>query len=106
MFLPYGGETKGKSISKQQISKRLVETIKCANAVHDVEAPQGIKGHQTRKQAVSFAEMAGVDPQLICQAATWASSSTFAKNYRLNLMAEARSDFGRRVLRLAGSSDR
>ena len=73
---------------------------------HDVAAPQGIKGHQTRKQAVSIAEMAGVDPQLICQAATWASLDTFTKYYRLNLMAEARSDFGRRVLRLAGSSGR
>ena len=51
-------------------------------------------------------EMAEVDPMLICDAATWASLSTFAKYYRLNLMAEARSDFGRRVLRLAGSSGR
>ena len=50
--------------------------------------------------------MAGVDPKRICEAATWAFSSTFVKYYRLFLMAEARSDFGRRVLRLTGSSDR
>ena len=98
--------TRGKSISKQRISKWLVETIKCAYAAHDVDTPQGIKGHQTPKQAVSIAEMVGGDPQLICQAATWASSSTFAKYDRLNLMAEARSDFGGRVLRLAGSLGR
>ena len=42
-----------------------------------------------RKQLVSIAQMAGVDPNRICDAATWASSSTFAKYYRLNLMAEA-----------------
>ena len=82
-----------------------METIKCAYVAHDIDAPQGIKGHQTRKQAVSIVEMTGVDPKRICDAATWASSSTFAKYYRLNLMAEARSDFGRRVLRVAGSSD-
>ena len=57
-------------------------------------------------QAVSMAEMAGVDLQHICQAATWTSSSTFAKYYRLNLMAKAHLDFGRRMLRLAGPSRR
>ena len=40
-------------------------TIKYANAAHDLDDPQGIAGHQIRKQAVSIAEMAGVDPQLI-----------------------------------------
>ena len=49
-----------------------------------------------------MAEMAGVHLQCICQAAMCASSSTFAKYYRLNLIAKARSDFDRRVLRLAG----
>ena len=83
-----------------------MKTIKCAYAAHDVIAPQGVKGHQTRKQAVSIAEMAGVDPKRICDAATWAPSCTFAKYYWLNLMAEAHSDFGRRALRLAGTSDR
>ena len=66
-----------------------METIKCAYAEHDVDSPHRVKGHQTRKQMVSIVEMAGVDPQLICQDATWASSSNFAKYYRLNLMAEA-----------------
>ena len=97
LFLTYGRVTKGKPISKQWISKWLVETIKYAYTAHDLDVPQGVKGHQTRKQAVSISEMAGVDPQLICQAATWASLSTFAKYYRLNLMAKARSDFGRSV---------
>ena len=106
LFLTYGGVTKGNPISKQQISNWLVETIKCAYAAHDLEAPQGIKGHQTRKHAVSIVENAGVHPQLIYQAAIWASSTTFAKCYRLNLMAKARSDVDRRVLKLAGSSNR
>ena len=61
-----------------------------------------MKGHQTRTKAVSIAEMAGIDPQLICQAAIWASSSTFVK-YMLNLIAKAWLDF---VLKLAASSSR
>ena len=63
-----------------------------------------IKGKQTRKQAVSIVEMAGVHQQHICQAATLASSNTFAKYYRLNLMTKAWLDFGRKVLRVAGFS--
>jgi hypothetical protein len=63
----------------------------------DLEVPMGIKGHQTRKVATSIADMAGVDPQAICNAATWASRCTFAKHYRLNLAAKARSAFGRQA---------
>ena len=65
-----------------------------------------LQGHQTRKQAVSIAVMADIDLQFICQGATWALSSTFAKYYSLDLMAKAKSDFGKRVLMLAGSSSR
>ena len=43
LFLAFGGVTKGKPISKQRISKWLVETVKCAYAAHDLEAPQGSK---------------------------------------------------------------
>ena len=86
LFLAYGGVMKEKPMLKQQIFKWLVETIKCSYAAHDLDAPQGIKGHQTRKQAIFIAEMVIFDPQLICQAATWAALSTFIKYYRLNLL--------------------
>ncbi len=49
--------------------------------------------------------MAGVSPQAIGNAATWASTCTFAKHYKLNLAEKQRSDFGRKVISLAGSSD-
>ena len=78
-FLTYGRVTKVKPISNQCISKWQVMTIKCAYATHDLDAPQEIKGHQMRKQAIFIAEMAGIDLQLICQAATWVSSSILAK---------------------------
>ena len=99
--------TKVKPISKQHISKCLMETIKCsAYAAHDLDSPQGIKCQQTRKQPISIAEMAGIDPQLICQAATWALSSTFTKYYRLNVDAKAQLDLVSRVLKLVGYSNR
>ena len=66
--------------------------------------PLGVKGHQTRKQATSIADLAGVDPQAICDAATWASRCTFARHYRLDLVAQVRSRFGRTVLQVAGSA--
>ena len=98
--------TKEKPISMQQIFRWLVEAIKYAYMTHDLEPPLGIKSHQTREQVVSITEMAGIDPQLICQTATWASSNNFAKYYRHVLIARARLVFGRRVLKLAGPSSR
>ena len=106
LFLAYGGVTKGKPIFKQWIPMWQVETIKCVYAAHDLETPCGIRGHQTQKQAISMAEMAGVDPKCICQATMWASSSTFAHYYMFSLLAKAHSDFDRRVLRMDGSSHR
>ena len=52
--------------------------------------PKGVKGHQSHKQATSIADMTGVDPQLICQVATWSSENTFAKHYCPNIALKAR----------------
>ena len=64
----------------------------------------GVKGHQTHKMAVTYANMPGADPQTICSAATWQSPCTFAKYYELDFIANSDTEFGRRVLMLAGSS--
>ena len=104
LFIAYGKKDLGKPISKQRLSRWLVETIQYAYTVQNLPVPQGIKGHQTRKQATSIAELAGVAPETICEAATWASTCTFAKFYRLNIAASASADFGRRVLQVAGAS--
>ena len=61
-----------------------METIKCAYASHDLDSPQGRKGHQTKKQAISIADMAGVDTTTV------ALFSTFAKYYRFNLIANTK----------------
>ena len=105
LFLCYGSEKKGRGVSAQRISKWLVECIGFAYKSVGEAPPSGIKGHQTRSQATSWAGLSGADPQAICNAATWASANTFARHYRLNLVEKQRSDFGRRVLSLAGSSE-
>ena len=50
---------------------------------------------------MSFAEMVGVSTEAICKVATWSSKCTFAKLYRLNIVAKADAEFGRRVLQVA-----
>ena len=105
LFVAYGGNDKGHPITKQRLSAWLVELIHFVYDQNDLPIPQGVKGHQTRKQATSLADMAGVDPQAICDAATWASRCTFAHHYRLNMVAQVRSNFGRTILKVAGASN-
>ena len=53
----------------QWLSNWLVECIKFAYDKNDLPVPnrtQGVKGHQTHKMAVTYADMAGADPQAIC----------------------------------------
>jgi len=104
LFIAYGKKDLGNPISRQRLSRWLVETIQFAYVSQGLPVPQGIKGHQTRKQAASIAELAGAAPSTICDAATWASTCTFARFYRLNIAASASADFGRRVLQVAGAS--
>jgi len=104
LFVAYGGRVKGKPISKQRLSNWLVECIKFTYEKHILPVPDGVKGHQTRKMAVTYADMAGADPQTICEAATWQNTNTFARFYRLDAVANSDAEFGRRVLTLAGSS--
>ena len=50
---------------------------------HNLPTPDGLKGPQTCKMAVTYADMAETDPQTICEAACWANTYTFAKLYFL-----------------------
>ena len=57
--------------------------------------------HDTRRQATSWAHVAGIDPRTICEAAMWQTSNFFARLYKLDLLHADRGEFGRRVLALA-----
>jgi hypothetical protein len=97
LFLCYGGSKVGQPVGKQRVSAWLKEVVHYAYSLQGLRLP-AVKGHDTRKQATSWAHAAGVDPGVICEAATWSSSSTFARFYRLNVLRSDRADFGRRVL--------
>ena len=101
LFVAYGRSQRGHPVTTKRVSQWLKLTIVYAYQTRSIPAPSGVKGHQVRKQAVSMAELSGVSPQAICEAATWSSTCTFAKFYRLNVLEQARSSFGRRVLQVA-----
>ena len=104
LFLCYGKKALGQPVSKQRISQWLKEVIQDCYTRRGLPPPKGVKGHQVRKHATSWADMARVDPQKICDAAIWKTECTFAKHYRLDLLHKNRSELGRRVLKLAASS--
>ena len=104
LFVAYGRQDKGKPIHKQQLSKWLLKCIKLSYDKHDLPTPDGVKGHQAHKMAVTYADMAGADPRNICDAACWANTGTFAKFYPFDTIALSDAEFGRRVLMLASFS--
>ena len=104
LFITYGERDKGKPISKHQLSKWLVECIKFAYDKHDLPILEGVKGHHAHKMAVTYANMAGGDPQTICSATTWSNTCMFAKFYWLDAVVNSDAEFGRRVLMIASSS--
>ena len=73
-LLCYGSKFLGQPVSKQRISKWLQELVRDCYKREGLEPPGGVKGHQVSKQATSWADLAGVDPATICQAATWRTS--------------------------------
>ena len=104
LFLAYGGKTKGQPISVQRISNWLCELIEDCYKLMGLPPPGSVKGHQVRKAAASWADVCGVSPDLIRQAATWQSSNMFARHYRLDVVRANATEFSTRILQAAASS--
>ena len=104
LFLGYGSDKKGQPITVQRVSSWLKELIKDCYRLMGLPPPGTVRGHQVRKMATTWADLAGVDPELIRQAATWSSNCTFAKHYRLDLIRQKSSDFSRRILEASALS--
>ena len=104
LFVCYGRGQIGQPVSKIRISEWLKLAVRLAYKLAGENQPRNVKGHQVRKLATSWATLAQVDPQAICDAATWQSSCSFARHYKLDLAHSARSMFGRSVLQAAASS--
>ena len=103
LLVCYGGKQRGHPVSVQRLSKWLKLAVELSYEQAHLPLPS-VKGHQVRKQATSWADLAGVTPVDICRAATWKSTSMFARHYRLQLLHDADTDLGRRVIQLSASS--
>ena len=87
LFVSWGPRTLGKAVTKVRISQWIVEAIERSYSSKGLRPPVSVKAHSTRGMATSWALCRGVSIQDVCDAASWGSSSTFARFYRLDVTA-------------------
>ncbi len=87
LFVCFGGRTKGSPVTKQSIYRWLVDAIALAYSSLSLQSPVGVRAHFTQGVASSWAWSSGVSIADICAAAGWASPSTFARFYSLDIPA-------------------
>ena len=87
LFVSWAPKTLGKAVSKVRISQWIVEAIERSYLARGMQPPVRVKAHSTRGVSTSWALSRGVSIQDVCTAASWASSSTFANFYRLDVTA-------------------
>ncbi len=83
LFVCFGGHTKGSPVTKQRLSRWIIDAIKLAYSSLGQLFPMGVRDHSTRGIASSSAWSSGVSIAEIRVAAGWASPSTFARFYNL-----------------------
>ena len=87
LFVSFGGRVKGLAISKETLSRWIVDAIASAYASKGLDCPLGVRAHSTRGMASSWAWTSGVSLHDICMAAGWALLSTFVRFYNLEVPA-------------------
>ncbi len=85
LFACFGGQQKGKAVSKQRLAHWIVEAIVFAYQARHLLCPLGVKAHSTRGIASSLALARGASIANICRAAGWATPNTFARFYNLRI---------------------
>ncbi|KAI7810946.1 reverse transcriptase/ribonuclease H/putative methyltransferase [Triplophysa rosa] len=83
LFVCFGGQQKGRAVSKQRLTHWIVDAISLAYRSQDRPCPLGVKAHSTRGVASSWALAQGASLADICRAAGWATPNTFARFYNL-----------------------
>ena len=81
LFVSWSGPHKGKPITKQRLSRWVVEAIALAYSAKGLEAPVGLHAHSTRGVATSWALFKGVSLQEVCESASWDSPTTRVQRY-------------------------
>ncbi len=85
LFVCYGGQQKGKAISKQRMAHWIVDAITLAYEAQCVPCPLRLRAHSTRGVASSWALARGASLADICRAVGWATPNTFARFYSLHV---------------------
>ncbi len=85
LFVCFGGQQKGRAVSKQRLAHWIVEAIVLAYQARRLPCPLGVRGHTTRGVASSWALVRGASIADICKAAGWATPNTFARFYNLRI---------------------
>ncbi|XP_048019539.1 uncharacterized protein LOC125250806 [Megalobrama amblycephala] len=85
LFVCFGGRTKGSPVSKQRLSRWIVDAINLCYSSLGADCPIGVRAHSTRGMTSSWAWSNGVSIQDICEAAGWSSPSTFVRFYHLDV---------------------
>ncbi len=85
LFVCYGGQQKGKAVSKQRMAHWIVDAITLAYEAQGVPCPLRLRAHSTRGVASSWALARDASLADICRAAGWATPNTFARFYSLRV---------------------
>ncbi|CAM4558277.1 unnamed protein product [Leuciscus chuanchicus] len=85
LFVCFGSPNKGGPVSKQRMSKWVVEAISLAYEAAGQPSPLAVRSHSTRSMAASKALISGVSLQDVWDAAGWSSPHTFVRFYSLDL---------------------
>ncbi len=73
LFVSFGNRTKGHPVTKQRLSKWIVDAVMLAYSSLGLQCPVGVRAHSTRGIASSWAWSSGVSITEICTAAGWAT---------------------------------
>ncbi len=87
LFVSFGNRARGRPVMKQRLSRWIVDAVTLAYSSLGLQCPIGVRAHSTRGIASSWAWSSGVSITEICAAASWASPSTFARFYNLDVPA-------------------
>jgi integrase len=99
LLVNFYGARKGLPASKPTISRWVRKCIELAYRAGGKMPPTGVKAHDTRAVAASWAQFNNASLPDICNTAQWANTNTFAMHYQLNLAGnEATARFGNAVL--------
>ncbi len=85
LFVCYGGQQKGKAVSKQRMAHWIVDAIALAYQAQGMPCPLRLRAHSTRGVVSSWALARGASLTDICRAAGWATPNTFARFYSLRV---------------------